>query len=539
MIFTQESAVLTNTRSLNGQTSLLAVTGLLDIEEDIWSPTYGIKGKLDASVTATVEDIERSDNPFRKAVWPTTKTVTSHKFPFEIKTGRAVAGMEHRAQTMLYTLLMSERYESDIPSGLLYYTQSEEVVRVPAARNEIRGLMMARNEMAEYMTRRMTNVRSALPKEDGPDICDVEDCAVPEAFLPPTIDDVRTCGKCFVVDTCMLYRRAVENVVDDSSPIRDIYELKTSHLTTTQAAFFKKWESLVSLEEQELVRFKKELWTMGAAEREAKGRCFANMMLDTTYNPPSPSQDVNRYEGKIHQYTFQFTKMSGAIGEESLLNGHMSVGDAVTVSVEPDLLALARGFILELSPEEIVIGVDHDLSAQSIRLRRPNASDTEPVYRIDKDEFSGGMSRIRDNLAQLFYPDGDARRLELVVDLKEPVFDRLEGPIISAHEPLAQLVDKLNADQQEAMRMVLGARDYGLILGMPGTGKTTVVAAIIKALVCLGKSVLLTSYTHSAVDTILLKLKDQKDFGILRLGNIDKVRKVRFMLSALFSRFAV
>ena len=30
--------------------------------------------------------------------------------PFEIKTGMSRAGMEHRAQTMLYTLLMEERY---------------------------------------------------------------------------------------------------------------------------------------------------------------------------------------------------------------------------------------------------------------------------------------------------------------------------------------------------------------------------------------------------------------------------------------------
>lgn len=30
--------------------------------------------------------------------------------PFEIKTGMSRAGMEHRAQTILYTLLMEERY---------------------------------------------------------------------------------------------------------------------------------------------------------------------------------------------------------------------------------------------------------------------------------------------------------------------------------------------------------------------------------------------------------------------------------------------
>ena len=53
---------------------------------------------------------------------------------------------------------------------------------------------------------------------------------------------------------------------------------------------------------------------------------------------------------------------------------------------------------------------------------------------------------------------------------------------------------------------VLTAQDYALILGMPGTGKTTTIACLIESLVALGKTVLLSSYTHSAVDNILLKL---------------------------------
>ena len=42
---------------------------------------------------------------------------------------------------------------------------------------------------------------------------------------------------------------------------------------------------------------------------------------------------------------------------------------------------------------------------------------------------------------------------------------------------------------------------------MPGTGKTTTITCLVEVLVAQGKSVLLTSYTHSAVDNILLKLK--------------------------------
>jgi molybdopterin-guanine dinucleotide biosynthesis protein len=57
---------------------------------------------------------------------------------------------------------------------------------------------------------------------------------------------------------------------------------------------------------------------------------------------------------------------------------------------------------------------------------------------------------------------------------------------------------------------------------MPGTGKTTTIAHIIRALVENGKSVLLTSYTHTAVDNILLKLKND-GIKMLRLGSIAKV----------------
>lgn len=191
---------MTNTRSEFGQRSILAISKLHDIEEDIWSPTYGLKGKVDASVQAVVTDIDDSSNPFTIA--SAKRKTVSHAAPFEIKTGRAVAGMEHRAQTMLYTLLMAERYGTAVPSGLLYYTQSEEVVRVPTMRREVRALVIKRNELAGYMMRRIRTRTGPQDATSEPEIQAIE------AFLPPTIDDARLCGKCYVLDTCMLYRRA-------------------------------------------------------------------------------------------------------------------------------------------------------------------------------------------------------------------------------------------------------------------------------------------------------------------------------------------
>jgi DNA replication ATP-dependent helicase Dna2 len=75
---------------------------------------WGLQGKIDVSVQATLVD-----NGPKSWASSTSKSKTergegkkgeSWTMPFEIKTGRSQGIMEHRAQTMLYTLLMEDRY---------------------------------------------------------------------------------------------------------------------------------------------------------------------------------------------------------------------------------------------------------------------------------------------------------------------------------------------------------------------------------------------------------------------------------------------
>jgi Cdc6-like AAA superfamily ATPase len=42
---------------------------------------------------------------------------------------------------------------------------------------------------------------------------------------------------------------------------------------------------------------------------------------------------------------------------------------------------------------------------------------------------------------------------------------------------------QLNRDQQAAVEKVLTTRDYAILLGMPGTGKTSTIAFVVRALV--------------------------------------------------------
>lgn len=77
----------------------MSITKLLDVEEHVWSPTYGLKGNIDATVQTVMQDEEGE---------------RSLTVPLEVKTGRNTSNSSHRAQTALYTLLLSDRYGKPI-----------------------------------------------------------------------------------------------------------------------------------------------------------------------------------------------------------------------------------------------------------------------------------------------------------------------------------------------------------------------------------------------------------------------------------------
>lgn len=146
---------------------------------------------------------------------------------------------------------------------------------------------------------------------------------------------------------------------------------------------------------------------------------------------------------------------------------------------------------------------------------------------------------------------GDVKRQRLLIDLATPRFLRrrflpwslppVAGSVASAPAGLqpsvstvppalvASLVSAfeagLNGDQRTAVDGCLRARDFACILGMPGSGKTSTVAFIVRCIVAAGRSVLITSHTHSAVDTLLLKVTqgDGTIENVMRLGRPGSV----------------
>ncbi|RFU77124.1 dna replication atp-dependent helicase dna2 [Trichoderma arundinaceum] len=480
----------------NGDRATMAVRKLLDVEEHVWSPMYGLKGNIDATVEVAMTDGKQSQ----------VLTV-----PFEVKTGKH-ANSNHMAQTALYTLLLSDRYDIDIAHGILYYMETSKTMRIPAIRHELRHMVMQRNQLACYIRERSVQ-------------------------LPPMLKSKHMCGKCYAKTSCFIYHRLADDGNGESSGMNEKFDEIIKHLTPKHQEFFIKWENLLTKEEKEGQKTKRELWTMTSTEREKKSRCFSDVIIE------EGSASVDEDNPRINRFHYTFIKREPP-PNFTFIGSELTVGEPVVVSDEEGHYALAIGYITSVRKQRISVAVDRRL--HNARIRQPGFDEVSnqvfasimevapegatvdqsqgkikepPIrYRLDQDEFSNGMATVRNNLIQMMANDVPAavQIRNLIVDLVPPRFKTV------ATQYTVTDGECLNVDQQRAIEKVMSAQDYALVLGMPGTGKTTTIAHIIKALVSQKKTVLLTSHTHTAVDNILLKLKSDK-IPILRLGAPAKV----------------
>lgn len=73
------------------------IQSIEDIEENIWCPELGLKGKVDVSIKTAFNVL-----------------------PLEIKTGRASFSLEHKGQVMMYVMMM-QKMGYKVSTGLLLY----------------------------------------------------------------------------------------------------------------------------------------------------------------------------------------------------------------------------------------------------------------------------------------------------------------------------------------------------------------------------------------------------------------------------------
>ena len=91
----------------------------------------------------------------------------------------------------------------------------------------------------------------------------------------------------------------------------------------------------------------------------------------------------------------------------------------------------------------------------------------------------------------------------------------------------------LNSTQEDAVNMVLRAKDVAIVHGPPGTGKTTTLVEAIRETLMRESQVLVCAQSNMAVDWISEKLVD-RGINVLRIGNPTRVNDK--MLSFTYER---
>ncbi|KAH3679164.1 hypothetical protein WICMUC_001175 [Wickerhamomyces mucosus] len=465
-----------------------AASNILDIEEDILSHVYGIRGFIDVTIEAFVSDLKGSG-----------KYVT----PLELKTG-AKESYAHTAQGSLYTLMMKDRYEMDVNFFMLVYTKNKKTVQQILKQDEIRHLIVLRNQLSRFLKE---NTRE----------------------LPPLVKQSQ-CERCYVNTECMTYYKLMESGIKEESGINEVKftELTAELDVPKYKEFFNHWDDLITKEESILKIASRDLFLVDSLTREkTTNRCIGNLVIDQF-----TETDGNEEQEK---FIYTFKRKDSELGD---FNGSQIFKfDRVLISDENGHFKLAVGWVMRISPKEIVISSDKRLRNINLRLKNFNMKNNQIVqshlkpidptlqesdkqedvlYRIDRDDMFHGMKLARSNVLNLFLHDGDVKRRSLIVDGKAPAYHSNPLPYSLPGD------HTFNVDQISAFNKILSAKDYSLLLGMPGTGKTTVIAHLIKDLVSHGKTVLLTSYTHSAVDNILIKIKNS-DIDVLRLGSLRRI----------------
>ncbi|RLV89168.1 DNA replication ATP-dependent helicase/nuclease DNA2 [Spathaspora sp. JA1] len=454
---------------------MFSVEEALDIEENIWSPMFGIKGKVDITITSKL-----------------LNNSTSGKFllPVEIKTGREY--ITHQAQASLYALLFKDRYDMNIYSYLLVYTKEQLTKKCDINVSDLRSLINLRNRITKYHKDNVT--------------------------LPPLLQS-SMCENCEVQTACMSINHMCENgtAVDSGIEVERYQEIVAGISgNTTYSTFFKYWDNLLAQEEKVMNRTGKQLWTMTSKDREDSGNCLGDLII------------VDSDDSTPQQFIYKFIK-GGTAG--NFHSSQFNPGDRVIISDEIGHFAISTGVVQTMQRDSILIRTRRRIITSDDKLKNFNKVNnqifksvlremtvdqgSDKRFRIDRDNMFYGLGLARYNILNLFLPDGDTKTRSFVVDLKKPEYDN--------HSVVTpDMKHQFNSDQLDAFNKVFNTKDYSLILGMPGTGKTTVITELIKMLTQQGKTILLASYTNSAVDNILLKVQ-KLGINLMRIGHVSRV----------------
>ncbi|KAA9407090.1 AAA family ATPase [Haloarcula sp. CBA1131] len=289
-----------------------------------------------------------------------------------------------------------------------------------------------------------------------------------DSGVPTGYEANAKCEYCFEQDTCM----AVSGRLDQESKAGTVGRA----VPEEELEYFEEFYTAVEAERRAVHREYAKLWEQTPEERADNDRALIGL-------EPTGRREL---DGGRWELRATGTGAVSKIREGNLVLA--SDGDPVTGNAE-----LAR---VERLGEEIVVTADEPLD-----LRRLDVYPSE----LTTDRLQNALH----DAVLLQSPE----QKDVLFGRREPEFNPVEETFIDNNDA-----------QNEAVQLAVGAADFALVHGPPGTGKTYTLARMVRALVARGDRVLLSAFTNRAVDNLLEALEEQGYTDIVRVGTESGVR---------------
>ncbi|MFW6040876.1 MAG: IGHMBP2 family helicase [Thermoplasmatota archaeon] len=252
--------------------------------------------------------------------------------------------------------------------------------------------------------------------------------------------------------------------------------------------YIKHFSHLVELErEEEMKRHEKEMKNLSGREREREGRAILNTRA--------------RKEGKGlgGKFLVKFVRRDG------LPKSEISVGDLIRVSKnEPLSDNNPTATVTEKTRYSLTVAFEN----------KPPSWIFDKV-RIDLYVNDITYQRMLDALSKLKNLKGKKRELiDKIISKKELKF--------KDYEEVFYCNQNLNESQKKAVKKALLAKNFYLIHGPPGTGKTVTCIEVIEQVIEKGKKVIACADSNTAVDNLVEHLVN-KERDVVRVGHPARV----------------
>ncbi|WP_436902278.1 AAA domain-containing protein [Halovenus halobia] len=327
--------------------------------------------------------------------------------------------------------------------------------------------------------------------EESGDLSPAKDFSISEGFLQFVIRarnelaamehdiDVPTgyeadakCEYCFEQDSCM----AIAGRLDQEAKAGQV----GTAVPEEERAYFERFYEAIETERRAIHREYAKLWDQTPEERADDDRALINLTPTT-----QTELDDGRWELRAEG--------TGAVSKIRV-GGLVLASDGDPVGGNAELARVER---LGAGDDEIVVTAE-----EPVELRRLDIYPSE----ISTDRL---LTALHDGI--LTQPPA----------WKDPLFERRDPEFRPSEETI---IDN-NPAQDEAVRQALGAEDFSLIHGPPGTGKTYTLATLVEELLDRGERVLVSAFTNRAVDNALEALEQQGITDIVRVGTESGVRE--------------